>query len=125
VATDELVAAIAALSRRIIPEAPDLSNALLLNMTSLILQGASDEVSITYSEAAILTALARAPGQRLDYCQIAKAIGKSPETLSKNSLESRILRLRKKMIEVGGETAEIKSIRLLGYQLCVPLHIST
>ena len=120
-APDELLAAINALARRLKPAMPESKNALLLNLQRLDLRGPEGDVSVTQAEVIILNALARASGQRLEYWQIAEALGKAPEALSKSNLDVKIFRLRKKIVQVGGDENAIKAIRTQGYQLCVNL----
>lgn len=120
----ELAAAITSLSRRVKPEQAALGSVLRLDLQSLLLQGELSELKVTHSEAALLAALARAPGQRLEFWQLIEVIGKSADTFSKNSLESRVLRLRKKIAEAAGVVDGIQAIRQYGYQLCVSLHVN-
>jgi DNA-binding response OmpR family regulator len=123
VAPDELIAAISALTRRLIPEGNIRGNDLSLDMRRLLLTGPGGDVPVTDSEAAILSALSQSPGQRMEIWQIVEMIGINMELFSKSNLEVRIVRLRKKITQVGGDEGAIKAIRLQGYQLCVPLHL--
>jgi DNA-binding response OmpR family regulator len=116
----ELLAAIKALARRIKPENTHTPNTLVLDLTRLQLQGPAGEAGVTRAESTLLNALARAPGQQLEYWQIAEALGDTQDSLSKSNLEVKIFRLRKKIAQVGGEDA-INAIRLKGYQLCINL----
>ena len=121
VAPDELLAAINALARRLKPTIAESTNALSLNLQRLYLLGPEGEASVTQAEVVILTTLARAPGQRLEYWQIAEALGGAPEALSKSNLDVKIFRLRKKIVQAGGGENAIKAIRMHGYQLCASL----
>ncbi len=120
-APDELLAAINALARRLKPAIAESKNTLSLNLQRLYLQGPEGEASVTQSEVVILNALARASGHRLEYWQIAEALGRAPESLSKSNLDVKIFRLRKKIVQVGGDENAIKAIRMHGYQLCANL----
>lgn len=80
-------------------------------------------VSMSPAEAAILVTFARAPGQRLAYWQIAEALGLDLQTYAKASLEVRIVRLRKKLVEAGAPATCIEAVRGHGYQLCIELRI--
>jgi len=80
-------------------------------------------VSMSPSEVAILVTFARAPGQRLAYWQIAETLGLDLETYAKSSLEVRIVRLRKKLVEAGAHATSIEAVRGHGYQLCIDLRL--
>lgn len=117
-----LLAAVNSLARRLNP--PPLSPAdLVLDTHKLILYGPNGQVHLTPAEQVLLASLSRAPSQRLDMFHISETLGNSEEKFNKASLEVRIVRLRKKLVEVGADPGCLKSIRLLGYQLCVALLI--
>lgn len=80
-------------------------------------------VSMSSAEVAILVTFARAPGQRLAYWQIAETLGLDLQTYAKASLEVRIVRLRKKLVEAGAPATCIEAVRSHGYQLCIELRI--
>jgi DNA-binding response OmpR family regulator len=80
-------------------------------------------VTLTSSETSILVTLARAPGQRVAYWQIAETLGVDLESYAKASLEVRMVRLRKKIVEAGADSSCIESVRNHGYQLCIPLKV--
>jgi DNA-binding response OmpR family regulator len=71
----------------------------------------------------MLMAFARAPSTRLETWQLGQILGLEMDGLNKASLEVRIVRLRKKMVEAGAPSAVIESIRNVGYQLSVPIQI--
>jgi DNA-binding response OmpR family regulator len=75
------------------------------------------------AETAMLVAFSRAPGQRLAYWQIAETLGLDLQSYPKSSLEVRIVRLRKKLIEAGAETNCIEAVRGQGYQLCMMVQL--
>lgn len=74
-------------------------------------------------ETSILAAFSRAPGQRLAYWQLAETLGLDLASYPQASLEVRIVRLRKKLIEAGAEAHCIASVRGQGYQLCVAVQV--
>ena len=80
-------------------------------------------VSMSPAEAGILVTFARAPGQRLAYWQIAETLGLDLQTYAKASLEVRIVRLRKKLVEAGAPATCIEAVRGHGYQLCIELRL--
>ncbi|WP_346309138.1 response regulator transcription factor [Limnohabitans sp.] len=122
----ELCAAVAALGRRrqrvgeLLEQHPGLT--LSQQQMSLSKNG-HKAVSLSAAETAILITLARAPGQRAAYWQIAETLGLDPQTYAKASLEVRIVRLRKKLLEAGAETGCIEAVRGHGYQLCVAVQV--
>ncbi len=83
----------------------------------------SNAVVLTAAETAIMVAFSRAPGQRVAYWQIAETLGLNLNTYPKASLEVRIVRLRKKLVDAGAPTACIGSVRNHGYQLCMSLQV--
>lgn len=95
---------------------------LLQNMLSIRKMG-QEPVALSAAEVAMLVAFSRAPGQRLAYWQIAEILGLNLETYAKGSLEVRVVRLRKKLVEAGADATCIESIRSHGYQLCIPLQV--
>lgn len=119
---EEINAAIQALSRRLKPAAQAIS-ALKFDPRNLCLSGEENEVRLTAHEAALLSAFIRAPGHRLEYWQLIELLGKAETNYSKASLEVQIVRLRKKLVQAGGDEQPIKAIRQLGYQLCVQVGI--
>jgi DNA-binding response OmpR family regulator len=117
-----LLAAIEALVRRIKPET-DCRPCLQVNSLELHLRGPLGEARLSSIEIKLLTALARAPGQRLALFQVAELMGQDEDEYNKRTLEVRIARLRKKLIDAGAPGDCLKAIRNEGYQLCVPLLI--
>jgi two-component system OmpR family response regulator len=80
-------------------------------------------VKLTAGETSMLVAFSRAPGQRVAYWQIAETLGLDLQNYPKSSLEVRIVRLRKKLVEAGADASCIESIRSHGYQLCIPIQV--
>ena len=117
--TEELVAAVNALTRRLASAV-----ALRLETSGLCLHGPKGRVHVSDTESAMLGALVHAPGQRLAFWQLLELLGLSLDDNSKTNLEIRIVRLRKKMVMVGADKTCIRAIRLHGYQLCVDLSVT-
>lgn len=123
---DELCAAVESLGRRRNAHGRLISaeseNQFTLNQTTLILSKSNEQsVALTPAEAQIINAFAKAPGQRLATWQVVQALGADPEQQSKGSLEVRITRLRKKLLQIGAHAGCIEAVRGEGYQLCIPL----
>ena len=87
------------------------------------LQGPTSQVRLTSSEETLLTAFARAPLGKLETWQLSELFGMDTADVSKTSVEVRITRLRKKLIQVGDADHCLESIRAVGYQLRVPVQV--
>lgn len=114
---EELIAAVGALSRRLKPRLP--TPAFRLDIAALLLRGPGGQAALTSLECALLAALARAPGNRLEYWQLLEQAGKMDDGVDKAILEAPISRLRSKFAALSAVENPIKSIRQFGYQLCV------
>lgn len=127
VIVEELVAAVGAVARRLhcfsLPDPLHQGDELSLNQSSMQLRCGSGSVCLSAAEAAILAALARAPGHRLDTWQINELLGVELGEHSKANLEVRIVRLRNKFARIGAHQPCLRAVRLQGYQLCVALQI--
>ena len=122
----ELCAAVAALGRRR-QRVDDLllqQQKLTLSQQQMTLSGTDGiPVRMTSAEVAILVAFSRAPGQRLEYWQIAETLQLDLQNYPKSSLEVRIVRLRKKLVEAGAPSNGVEAVRGHGYQLCTPVQV--
>ncbi len=120
VSLQEFGAAIDAVARRL--RRVELKPSVItLNLVSLQLSGPLGAVDVSKRESSILRAFSAAEEQLLDTAQIQLVVGKSSDEFSKATLEVQIVRLRKKLEAAGAATPTIKSVRSVGYQLCVPL----
>lgn len=122
----ELCAVVAAIGRRRerfngLLSSPD---ALTLSQQNMRLsQSGRGQVALTAAEVSLLVAFARAPSQRLAYWQLAETLSLDPQTYAKATLEVRLVRLRKKLIEAGAGPGCIEAIRNTGYQLCTVIQV--
>ena len=127
VAPDELIAAVSSIGRRLSAQTSQTKLAttsnLRLDTKKLVLTGPMGETSVTDTESVILTALARAPSQRLEIWQLLEMLGINMDTYNKSTFEVRIARLRKKILMVGADKSSLRVVRLSGYQLCTPLQV--
>ena len=124
----ELLAAIESLGRRLKVQRPkpDDDSASLgfqLDQASRTLHGPSGSVALSVSEVAVLAGLCRAQANRLETWQIMGLVGEDPASYTKASLEVRMVRLRKKLIQVGGSARSLPSLRGFGYQLGIPIRL--
>ncbi len=121
--TDELLAAVRALTRRIRPEDPRPC-AGTFNQIGQTLHGPQGTVSLSNHEAALLAALVRAKDQQLETWQLLTMTEKSVTEAGKKALEVQIVRLRKKFLQAGIQETSLKVIRGQGYRLCLNVAIS-
>lgn len=99
------------------------SAALSLNAFTLQIGGSAGWIDITDPECKLLEAFATAPTRRLTTPSILEVVGKEADKQGKRALEVQLVRLRKKLEQAGAPTPTIKSIRGMGYQLCVPIEV--
>lgn len=120
--TDELLSAVQALAHRISGESfsPDIPR---LNLSAMQLDYRQQSLKLGAAETSILTALARAMGQRLEHWQLLEIAGLELDDLGKAAFEVRIARLRKKLGQLGLPAQAIRPIRNFGYQLCLKLQL--
>lgn len=128
--TEELGAAVAAIARRLRPHRPlhhhveaSLNGSCVLHKLTLQLIGPSGLIHVSDIEQQILSAFAQAPSHRIEHAQMFEICGKKGVEPSKAAIEVQIARLRKKLESAGASAPTIKSIRGIGYQLCVPLTV--
>ncbi len=113
----EIMAALAALARRLHHHSPG-TDTLQLQPQAMRLLGAGCEVAdLSASETRLLCAFARAPQQQLENWQIAELLGLGLDALNKSALELHMVRLRKKLHQAGAQPGGIKAVRGIGYQL--------
>ena len=126
VAMEELLAAVSSVQRRIESSsaAGEASEEFIVDSRAMLLTGPKGSVVISRSELQMLSAFSTAAGCQLEYWQLMEALGHTPDEFRKATLEVKVVRLRKKLIEAGAELRCIRSVRLVGYQLCVPLQIN-
>lgn len=126
VALAELAAATRALGLRLQREQPLPENNFHLKKIDHSLHGPQAPtvgLGLSALEFATLAAFARAPGQRLEYWQLTELAGKSGFDMKRNALEVQMVRLRKKLLKAGAPQPSIKTVRGVGYKLCVKLTV--
>ena len=123
VSVDEVNAAIRSVERRMHPLRANAWQ-LTLNFTTLQLEGVGATVDASETECLLLGAFATSVEQQLSNEQLFKIIGRNGTVVNKTTLEVQIVRLRRKLEQAGANAPNIKSIRGVGYQLCVPLIVN-
>lgn len=124
---EELDAAMQALGRRMhrgIPESVPSPDTLQLKMALRQLTGPGGSTPLSSVECRILASLAQAQNQLLETWQLIEISGKEVDATAKSTLEVQIVRLRKKLDQVGSPSPAIKSIRGTGYQLLARVNIA-
>lgn len=114
VSSAELLAAIGSAARRIYNSDTDAELFLDLRKATLTGQGSVD---LNRQEMVILKALAESVEGNLPYYRLLELCGEEVHANSKSTLEVRIVRLRKKMAEIGVAGNAFRAIRGEGYQL--------
>ena len=125
VATEELLAAVHSISRRLASQSKATAaadhSAFRYDPTQRWVSGPLGRTELSDSESLILASLARAPGQRLELQQLQVLLHLNAKAFNKSAFEVRMVRLRKKLIGVGAERCCLRSIRMVGYQLGITL----
>lgn len=96
-----------------------MKTALHLNPRTLQITGPLGRADISLHDLILLRAFADAENLRLPIEALLTLTGKCSEQLP--ALQVQLVRLRKKLEQVGAESPTIKAIRGYGYQLCVVL----
>jgi DNA-binding response OmpR family regulator len=118
----ELMAGVAALGKRRRTLGLPAHAVTVLDVSRMQLRGPDAQMGLSASDALILSALVRAPGQKLERWQIAEIVGSNDADMpSAATLEMRIARLRKKLAAVGAPAPHIKALHKVGYALCTPV----
>lgn len=123
----ELMAAINSIARRLNAQTALQSQSqpttVSIDIEKMCLHGPLGDAMLTSAEALLIAALARAPGRRLETTALLGHLHLDPGTYSKSAFEVRMVRLRRKLMDVGADKQCIRSTRMQGYQLSPSLTI--
>lgn len=119
---DELKAIIDSFGQRLPFNRQRDAAGLVLHILTLKLLGPAGEVKLTQIEASLLAAFSRAPQRGLEHWQVAEHLG-AGQDINKETVEVRLVRLRKKLAKSGIAGDTIISLRGIGYRLCVPVSV--
>lgn len=123
----ELMAAINSISRRLCAQAAAYDHtettSVLVDVEKMLLHGPMGKGALTSSETLLLSALARAPGRRLDISDLLAHLAMDPGAQGKSALEVRMVRLRRKLVAVGADKLCLRSNRMQGYQISASLTV--
>jgi DNA-binding response OmpR family regulator len=117
----ELSSSVRALARRLTRARPE-PRGLSLDRIAMTLTGPGGVVALSAFETELLAAFAGAPGNRLETGEIAAIIG-GAESVSKATIEVRVVRLRKKLAAAGVSGQPINAVRNVGYQLALRIDL--
>lgn len=120
VASTELMAAVGSVGRRLMKSAVPAD--VVLNMREMSLVG-DVSIELNRQEITILKALNESATGNLPYYRLLELCGEEVNATSKSTLEVRVVRLRKKLAEVGMGGKSIRAIRGEGYQLLQRIRI--
>jgi len=123
VSNQELLAAINSLTRRIGNNSSPrkTSTKLIFHPVEKTLSGPQGSCTVNESDTIILNALSTSKDQMVEYWQLLELLNLTQSDNAKSTLEVKIVRLRKKLDEVGATTGAIKALRNKGYQLTIGL----
>ena len=119
---EELRAVVNSIVQRLSFVEKSRSSSITLNALKMVVTGPSGNVRLTQAEISLIAALSRAPQRTLEHWQVAAHLGSGDE-ISKDNLEVKLGRLRKKLISCGAEAPAIQSLRGVGYRLIHPIEI--
>lgn len=119
---EELRAVVDGNAQRLVLTEASRTPPVTLNTMKMIVTGPSGSVQLTQPEISLIAALSRAPQRVLEHWQAAIHLGNG-EDITKENLEVKVGRLRKKLIACGAEAPVIKSLRGFGYRLIHQIEI--
>jgi DNA-binding response OmpR family regulator len=119
---EELRAVVDGFVQRLLLAESSQASSITLSPMKMLVTGPSGTTRLTKAEVSLLAALSRAPQCSLEHWQVAAHMG-SGEEITKENLEVKLGRLRKKLAACGAEAPVIQSIRGVGYRLTIPLEV--
>ncbi len=122
IALEELKAVVQSLGTRLAEKASVADVSTTLNVLRMVFTGPSGQARLTQPELVLLGAFARAAQHSLEHWQVAQHLG-GGEDISKDNLEVKLGRLRKKVIACGIPAPAIQVLRGHGYHLCFQLKV--
>lgn len=120
---DELRAVVAGFGRRLTAPATPHSRLLALSPQRMLAKGPSGEARLTQPEVLLLAAFSRVSQGSLERWQVASHLGQG-EDISRENMDVKLGRLRKKLIACGIEPPAIQSMRGVGYRLCCSIVVT-
>lgn len=121
---EELRAVVAGFGDRMAASRTTPETAITVSPLRMLVTGPAGEARLTQAELVLLSAFARAPQQSLEHWQAAAHLG-AGDPISKENLEVKLGRLRKKLIGCGAKPPAIQAMRGVGYRLCSTVRVLT
>jgi DNA-binding response OmpR family regulator len=119
---EELRAVVDGIVQRLLSAEASRATCVTLSPMKMLVTGPSGKARLTQPEVSLLAALTRAPQRDLEHWQVAAHLGNGEE-ISKDNLEVKLGRLRKKLVACGAEAPVIQSLRGIGYRLTTPVEV--
>jgi DNA-binding response OmpR family regulator len=123
----EILAAVNSLGRRLATSTGVKEWTLHMTRSMLTSSENNNRISLSSIELALLIALTHAPGSTADTESLCATLTakNNKQILTKRALENLVSRLRKKITDTMNDehTPTIRSVRNVGYQLCLPVSI--
>jgi len=120
----ELIALVGSFANRIKHNSQISKSSGHLHLSTSKFQGPDNIIRLTEPEVTLLSAFARAPSNTLEHWQVAQHLSGDTD-ISKDNLEVKVGRLRRKITSAGIESPAIQSLRNHGYKLCFKVMLST
>lgn len=120
---EELGAAVQALAQRLRHQAPAPHSSFVLDTARAELRTPQGTLALREAEAALLHALALAPGGVLESWQALEKLDKPVDEQGKAQLEVLVSRLRGRLVAHGAPAMPIRAVRGRGYRLCMGLQM--
>lgn len=119
---DELRAVVDSIVQRLVLAEVSRGSSVTLSTMKMLVTGPTGSARLSQPEISLIAALSRAPQRTLEHWQVATHLGNG-EDITKENLEVKLGRLRKKLVTCGADAPVIQSLRGVGYRLIYPIEI--
>jgi DNA-binding response OmpR family regulator len=119
---EELRAVVDSFVQRLMSAEAARGSVIALSPMKMMVTGPSGKAPLTQPEVSLLAAFSRAPQRDLEHWQVAAHLA-AGEEITKENLEVKLGRLRKKLLACGCEAPAIRALRGVGYKLAIPVKI--
>lgn len=119
---EELRAVVDSIVQRVVLTEVSRRPSVTLSTMKMLVTGPFGSARLSQPEISLIAALSRAPQRALEHWQVATHLGNG-EDITKENLEVKLGRLRKKLVACGADAPVIQSLRGVGYRLIYPIEI--